>query len=148
MATVTKEEAKRLEDAAGITQDREEARGGDVVGPQPTAGQQTIDGGEVASSNGGPPPEEIVIRGSAPLDFFNAGGKLPNKASMRFVGGKVGLEAGTAFKKGDVVHFEGYATVVAATPRDKRDRQTRIVIECELQLQAEIDDLRLTEGRD
>jgi hypothetical protein len=33
--------------------------------------------------------------------------------------------------------------VVAATPRDKRDKQTGVVLECELQLQAEIDDLRL-----
>lgn len=112
--------------------------------PAATPGQRTIDGGEVAANgNGGPPPSEIVLRGSTPLDFFNAGGKLPNKASVRFVGGKVGLEQGTAFKKGDVIHFEGYATVVAAAPRDKRDKQTGIVVECELQIQAEIDDLSL-----
>jgi hypothetical protein len=111
-------------------------------------GQQTIDGGEVpanSNGNGGQPPvQEIVVRGTTPLDFFNAGGKLPNKASMRFVGGKVGLERGTAFKKGDVVYFAGYATVVSASPRDKRDKQTAIVTECELQIHAEIDDLRLT----
>jgi hypothetical protein len=68
---------------------------------------------------------------------------LPNKATIRFVGGKVGLEQGTAFKKGEVVRFEGYATVVAATPRDKRDKSTGVVLECELQIQAEIDDLQL-----
>jgi hypothetical protein len=112
--------------------------GGPVV---PTPGQQTIDGGEVRAPQ--PPPEEIVMRGSTPLDFFNAGGKLPNKATIRFVGGKVGLEQGTAFKKGEVVRFEGYATVVAATPRDKRDKSTGVVLECELQIQAEIDDLQL-----
>jgi hypothetical protein len=112
--------------------------GGPVV---PSPGQQTIDGGEVQAPQ--PPPEEIVLRGSTPLDFFNAGGKLPNKATIRFVGGKVGLEQGTAFKKGEVVRFEGYATVVAATPRDKRDKSTGVVLECELQIQAEIDDLQL-----
>jgi hypothetical protein len=90
--------------------------------------------------------EEIILRGSTPLDFFNAGGKLPNKATIKFVGGKVGLEQGTAFKKGEVVHFTGYATVVAATPRDKRDKATGVVLECELQIQAEIDDLQLGSG--
>jgi hypothetical protein len=118
-----------------------------LAGGQLVPGQQTIDGREVTEADVAaatqPPPEEIVLRGSTPLDFFNAGGKLPNKATIKFVGGKVGLEQGTAFKKGDVVQFEGYATVVAATPRDKRDKQTGVVLECELQLQAEIDDLRL-----
>ena len=51
--------------------------------------------------------------------------------------------AGHGVQKGDVIRFEGYATVVAATPRDKRDKATGVVLECELQLQAEIDDLRL-----
>lgn len=105
-------------------------------------GQTDIEGNE--HQNDGPPPEEIVIRGSTPLDFFNAGGKLPNKASVRFIGGKVGLEQGTAFKKGETIHFEGYATVVSAAPRDKRDRATGLVVECELQIRAEIDDLRLS----
>lgn len=127
-------DAAALARAAGLEDDRAEARA--------TPGQQTIDGGEVPADPQ-PPVQEIVMRGTAPLDFFNAGGKLPNKATVRFVGGKVGLEQGTAFKKADVIHFEGYATVVAATPRDKRDKATGVVLECELQLQAEIDDLSL-----
>jgi hypothetical protein len=127
-------DATALARAAGLEDDRAEARA--------TPGQQTIDGGEVPADPQ-PPVQEIVMRGTAPLDFFNAGGKLPNKATVRFVGGKVGLEQGTAFKKADVIHFEGYATVVAATPRDKRDKATGVVLECELQIQAEIDDLSL-----
>jgi len=126
-----------LDRIAGLEADRAEAR---AEGPTP--GQLDIDGNE-APEIGEPPVEEIIVRGTTPLDFFNAGGKLPNKASLRFTGGKVGLEQGTAFRKGDVVRFEGYATVVAATPRDKRDRATRQVLECELQIHAEIDDLRL-----
>jgi hypothetical protein len=125
--------------AAGLSQDELDAQPS-----QATPGQQTIDGGEVPPAPD-PRPEEIILRGTTPLDFFNAGGKRPNKASIRFTGGKTGLEQGTAFKKGDVIHFEGYATVVSAAPRDKRDKQTGIVVECELQIQAEIDDLRLTE---
>jgi hypothetical protein len=113
----------------------------------PTPGQLDIDGGETPDAPQ-PPVEEIILRGSTPLDFFNAGGKLPNKATIKFVGGKVGLEQGTAFKKGEVVHFTGYATVVAAAVRDKRDRQTGVVLESELQLHAEIDDLQLKGDRD
>lgn len=108
--------------------------------PRPTPGQQTIDGREIPQEL---PPEEIVIPGTTQLGFFDVGGKKPQTASIRFVGGKVTLERGTAFKKGEVIHFEGYAQVVEASPRDKRDRQTRQVVDCELQIRAEIDDLKV-----
>jgi hypothetical protein len=111
----------------------------------PTPGQLDIDGGEAPAAEQ-VRVEEIIVRGTTPLDFFNLGGKLPNTASIRFVGGKVGLEQGTAFKKGEVIQFHGYATVVSATPRDKRDKATGVVLECELQIQAEIDDLQLGSG--
>jgi hypothetical protein len=112
----------------------------------PTPGQLDIDGGEAPAAEQ-VRVEEIIVRGTTPLDFFNVGGKLPNTASLKFVGGKVGLEQGTAFKKADVIQFTGYATVVSATPRDKRDKATGVVLECELQIQAEIDDLQLKGDR-
>jgi hypothetical protein len=87
-----------------------------------TPGQRTIDGEEV-------PP-----------------GAPANRATVTFAGGKAELEPGTAFLKGDTIRFEGYATVVAATAKDKRDKETGIVLECELLIRAEIDDLQVVAG--
>lgn len=112
-----------------------ESNGNGAVTPV-TTGQQDIYGGETVV-----PPEEIVVTGDTQLGFFDAGGKKPQTASIRFVGGKVAVEHGTAFKKGNIVHFSGYATVVEVAPRDKRDRQTRMVVDCEQKHLAEIDDL-------
>lgn len=108
-----------------------------------TPGQQDLEGGEVPADPV-PPVQDILIAGPHPLDLFNAGGKKPNTGSVRFVGGKVGLEPGTAYRKGDTIRFQGTATVVDVSQRDKRDRQTRIVVECEQKHLAEIDDLTVT----
>jgi hypothetical protein len=126
VGTITDMDAARLADAAGGA----------------TPGQRTIDGSEVQQP---PAPAELVVRGTAPLDLFNAGGKKPNHATVTFAGGKAELEPGTAFQKGDSIRFHGYATVVAATAKDKRDKETGIVLECELLIRAEIDDLEVLE---
>lgn len=107
--------------------------------PAATPGQQDFNGGEAPAAPVA--PEEIVVTGSTQIGFFDAGGKKPQSASIRFVGGKVAVEHGTAFKKGELVHFAGFATVVEVAPRDKRDRQTRLVVDCEQKHLAEIDDL-------
>lgn len=93
--------------------------------------------------NDGPPPEEIVLSGPAQLGFFDAGGKRPQSASIRFVGGKVLLSHGTAYKKGDVIHFSGTAVVNFVGQQDKTDASTGIVVDCEQQHKAKITDLRV-----
>jgi hypothetical protein len=127
LSTISDMDAARLAKAAGAT-----------------PGQRTIDGEEVPP--GAPAPADLVVRGSTPLDLFNVGGKMPNRATVTFAGGKAELEPGTAFLKGDTIRFEGYATVVAATAKDKRDKETGIVLECELLIRAEIDDLQVVAG--
>lgn len=108
--------------------------------PQATPGQLDVHGGEVPADPQ-PPVEEMRVDGTVQLGLFTAGGKKPSGSSVRFVGGKVSLLDGRAFKKGDVVSFSGVATVVEVSQRDKRDKQTRIVVEAEQHHLAEIDDL-------
>jgi hypothetical protein len=107
-------------------------------------GQINIDGQVETPAAAEPPVEEIRVDGTVQLGLFSAGGKKPSGSSVRFVGGKVSLLDGRAYKKGDVVSFSGVATIVEVSQRDKRDKQTRIVVEAEQRHLAEIDDLSVT----
>jgi hypothetical protein len=107
-------------------------------------GQVNIDGRVEMPAAAEPPVEEIRVDGTVQLGLFSAGGKKPSGSSVRFVGGKVSLLDGRAYKKGDVVSFSGVATIVEVSQRDKRDKQTRIVVEAEQRHLAEIDDLSVT----
>lgn len=109
---------------------------------EPTAGQQTIDGGEVAAPE--PRLEEIRVDGTAQLGFFDAGGKQPQAASLRLTGGKVELVDGRAFRKGDVISFSGTAVVREVAVRDKPDPATGIVVSAEQKHSAQIVDLQVT----
>lgn len=102
-------------------------------------GQQTIDGGEVPEPQPSLPGLELV--GTAKLSDFALGGKKPQSASIKFVGGKVELTGGTAYKKGALVYGALLATVVETAQRDKRDKATRQVVTCEQNHKAEIDEL-------
>jgi hypothetical protein len=114
---------------------------GNGAPPEPTAGQQTIDGGEVPAPD--PPLEEIRVDGTTQLGFFDAGGKAPQTSSLRLTGGKVELVDGRAFKKGDVIDFSGTAVVREVAVRDKADGQTGIVISAEQKHTGEIIALRI-----
>lgn len=93
-----------------------------------------------------PPLEEMRVDGTTQLGMFDSGGKKPTSSSIRLTGGKVELVDGKAFRKGDVVRLEVVAIVREVAQRDKPDRQTGIVVDCQQKHIAEITDVRLAEA--
>lgn len=91
----------------------------------------------------GKAPENIAIGGTVQLGLFKAGGKDPTSATVTFIGGRVDLEKGRAFQKGDVVRFEGTAVIVGVALRDKKDSKTQQVVACKQHHEASITDLQL-----
>jgi hypothetical protein len=113
----------------------------------PTPGQQTIDGGEIpaAPQNGnGPHIEEIRVDGTTQLGLIDFGGKQPQSATITLRGGAYELLEGRAFRKGDIVHFEGTAVVYDVGATDKTDGKTGIVVSAKQRHVARITDLIVT----
>jgi hypothetical protein len=114
--------------------------------PAPTAGQQTIDGGEIREPDNGQVVfvEEIRVDGTTQLGLIDFGGKQPQSATIRLQGGEYELLEGRAFRKGDVVHFTGTAIVLEVGARDKIDGKTGIVVSAKQRHAARITDLVVT----
>jgi hypothetical protein len=106
-------------------------------------GQQDIDGGFHDPAAEAVPLEELRVDGTAQLGMFDSGGKKPTSASIRLSGGKIELVDGKAFRKGDVIHFEGTAIVREVAQRDKPDPKTGIVVSAEQKHTAQITDIRI-----
>lgn len=107
-----------------------------------TAGQQSIEGGEVPADPQ-PPVDEIRVDGTAQLGLFDAGGKRPTSASLRLTGGKVLIVDGKAYRKGDVISGTFTAVVDEVGQKDKADPKTGIVVSAEQKHSARITDLRV-----
>jgi hypothetical protein len=89
------------------------------------------------------PPEvdKIVVDGTAQLDIFSLGGKLPTRATIALTGGSVGIVAGQAFEKGDRIRFSGEAIVNDVGQKDIEDGKTGIVVDCVQRHKARVVDL-------
>jgi hypothetical protein len=148
---VSKEQATEPAAAAGLTQDEldaepsrtprsdaidEQAGPGEARTPLP--GQRTIDGQEVQV-----PIEELRVDGTTQLGLIDFGGKRPQSASLRLVGGKVLLADGRAFSKGDVIHGSFTAVVNEVGAKDSHDPKTGIVVSAEQKHSARITDLQV-----
>jgi hypothetical protein len=90
------------------------------INPQPTPGQQTIDGDEVREIG------EVRVDGTVQLGLIDFGGKAPQTATLSLTGAKAGLTEGTGYRKGERVFFAGEAQVYAVTGRDTLDKTTMI----------------------
>lgn len=132
-----------LAEAAGITQDETDARTpSDRLDENaergeartPLQGQQTIDGQEVRV-----PVEEIRVDGTRQL-ALGVGGKEPTSCKLTLSGSAAVVGR---FDKGERITGTFEAVVVAATAKDKLDKQTQIVTECGLVLAAKLVDLEV-----
>lgn len=88
-----------------------------------------------------PALDDIIVPGTAQLSMFNMGGKLPQSSTLKFTGGKVALQEGTAFKKGETVVVRIVAVVNEVTQKDAHDAQTGQVVSCEQRHSARITDM-------
>lgn len=89
----------------------------------------------------GPPlTDELRVDGTAQLGLFNAGGKQPTTATLTLAG-KIVLEDGRAYRKGDRIHIEGVAVVRGLSQKDRVDKATGLVLECVQAHQAQVTDL-------
>jgi hypothetical protein len=87
--------------------------------------------------------EEIRVDGTAQLGMFDAGGHAPDGSSLRLSGGRFPLVDGKAFRKGDVIRFEGTAVMREVAQRDTPDPKTGVVVSTEQKHVAQITDLRV-----
>lgn len=95
-----------------------------------------------AESDGGQPEvDEIVLQGTSQLELFEMGGKKATRATIKFAGGKVKIEKGQGFKKGERIKFSGEAIVNEVGQKDEHDPQTGQVVDCEQRHGARIVDL-------
>jgi hypothetical protein len=142
MAVISPETAERFAQAA--------AEGGDGV-PPVVPGQTTITGEEVGHpyepsdepGTGAPPPiEELRVDGTTQL-AIDAGGKAPTKVALTLKGAKVLVHG--HFRKGDRITGTFEAVVDSYTSKDKTDRETGIVTECDATFGATVTDLELTQ---
>jgi hypothetical protein len=106
-----------------------------------TNGQIDIDGKTVKAPE--PPVEEVRVHGTAQLTMFDVGGKRATTSSVRLSGGSVKLVDGQAYKKGDVIHFEGTAVVNEVGQKDEHDPKTGIVVSATQRHGARITDLTI-----
>ena len=88
------------------------------------------------------PPEEIIVAGLE-MTFPKMGGKEPQGATLKLVGGKVKLQEGTALKKGMTIRFSGTAVVNFVGQKDSHDAATSQVVSAEQRHEARITDLRV-----
>jgi hypothetical protein len=88
------------------------------------------------------PPEEIIVAGLE-MTFPKMGGKEPQGATLKLVGGKVKLQEGTALEKGMTIRFSGVAVVNFVGQKDQHDSATSQVVSAEQRHEARITDLRV-----
>lgn len=86
------------------------------------------------------PPEEIIVAG-IDMSYPSLGGKRPTAASLKLVGTKVKLVAGTGFKKGTRIQFTGVAVVNFVGQKDGHDPTTQMVTDAEQRHEARVTDL-------
>lgn len=122
-----------------LTREEIDAAHAELEGQIP--GQQDIEGGEVPEP--APPVEELRVDGTTQLGLIDFGGKRPQAATLRLAGGAVELLEGRAFRKGDVITFEGTAVVMEVGAVDKTDPKTGIVVSAKQKHVARITDLQV-----
>lgn len=86
------------------------------------------------------PPEEIIVAGIE-MSYPSLGGKRPTGASLKLVGAKVKLAAGTGFKKGTRIQFTGVAVVNFVGQKDEHDATTQQVTDAIQRHEARVTDL-------
>jgi hypothetical protein len=86
------------------------------------------------------PPEEIIVAGLE-MTFPKMGGKEPQGATLKLMGGKVKLQEGTALKKGMTIRFSGTAVVNFVGQKDSHDAATSQVVSAEQRHEARVTDL-------
>lgn len=131
-ATLARTVLEERAEAFGSKQSEElKGEAGEPVGKMPAK--------EAGSSQ--PEVDEIVLQGSSQLELFDMGGKKATRATIKFSGGKVKIEAGQGFKKGHRIRFSGEAIVNEVGQKDEHDPQTGQVVDCEQRHGARIVDL-------
>jgi len=73
---------------------------------------------------------EIIVSGIE-MPYAKLGGKPPTHGSLKLSGGKVALAQGTAFKKGQTIHFSGTAVIKDVGTVDTHDSATQTVSDTE-----------------
>lgn len=87
--------------------------------------------------------EELRVDGTTQLGLIDFGGKKPQTASIRLSGGKIALQDGRAFRKGDVITFQGTAVVREVGARDQVDAKTGLPVSAEQRHVAQITGLNV-----
>lgn len=99
-----------------------------------------------ANGNGAAPaPEELTLRGTEQLSFFNNGGKRPTSATLQLRSKTLDCERGTGFKKGTRVKIEAIFVVDGANDKDQIDKATGMVTDATLKSSAFMEDVRIVE---
>jgi len=73
---------------------------------------------------------EIIVSGIE-MPYAKLGGKPPTHGSLKLSGGKVALAQGTAFEKGQTIHFSGTAVIKDVGTVDTHDSATQTVSDTE-----------------
>lgn len=117
-------------------------KGGAAVDPprDPEADAEKAQKDDQASSDLA--PEEIIVAGIE-MPYINVGGKKATHGSLKLSGGKILLQAGTAFKKGTTIEFSGKAVIKDVGVVDTHDPTTRQVTDAEQRHVARIVDLQV-----
>jgi hypothetical protein len=76
------------------------------------------------------PPEEIIVSG-VKMPYGKLGGKTPTGGTLSFSGGKIELEQGTAYKKGQTIRGTFVAVVKEVAQVDTHDSATQQVTSAE-----------------
>lgn len=92
-----------------------------------------------------PPAEEITLRGTEQLSFFQTGGKRPTSSTLTLRAKTIDVEKGTGFKKGDRVRCEVIFVVDKQTDADARDKATGMVVDATLKSSAFMEDVKILE---
>lgn len=87
-----------------------------------------------------PPPEEIIVSGIE-MPYADLGGKKPTGGTLSLSGGKIMLEQGTAFSKGQTITGSFVAVVKDVGQVDTHDAATQQVVSSEQRHVARITDL-------
>lgn len=76
-------------------------------------------------------PDEVAVTGNVDLDYFKAGGKAPQTATLTLAGlSGMKIMDRKGYKKGSFVGFRGVARIEAVTQKDKMDRTANQAVDC------------------
>lgn len=134
----------QAEMARGVLGERDETYGSKTKELKTEAGEAT---GAMPPAD---PPEtpapeldEIVVDGTSQLEMFDFGGKKATHATFKLTGGKVKIQSGQAFKKGDRVRGTFEAVVNFVGQKDEHDANTGQVTDAEQRHEARLTDLQV-----